>query len=104
MKHAEKLIARILFFEGKPVVSKLNKIVIGESVEIQHKNDIMAETGAIKSYNAGIKLAADLGDNGTREILEDILRDEEVHIDWLEAQIDQIAQMGIKNYLVEQMD
>lgn len=104
MKHAEKLIARILFFEGKPVVSKLNKIVIGESVEIQHKNDIMAESGAIKSYNAGIKLAADLGDNGTREILEDILRDEEVHIDWLEAQLDQIAQMGIKNYLVEQMD
>jgi bacterioferritin len=104
MKHAEKLIERILFFEGKPMVSKLNKITIGESVEIQHKNDITAESGAIKSYNDAIKLAAELGDNGSREILEDILRDEEEHIDWLEAQIDQIAQMGIKNYLVEQMD
>ena len=104
MKHGEKLIERILFFEGKPIVSKLNKIVIGENVEIQHKNDITAESGAIKSYNDGIKLSADLGDNGPREILEDILRDEEEHIDWLEAQLDQIAQMGIKNYLVEQMD
>lgn len=104
MKHAESLIGRILFLEGKPQVSKLNKITIGESVEIQHKNDIMAETGAIKSYNDGIKLAVDLGDNGTRELLEGILKDEEDHIDWLEAQMDQIAQMGIKNYLVEQMD
>ena len=104
MKHAEKLIERVLFFEGKPVVSKLNKITIGESVEIQHKNDIAAEDDAIKAYNDGIKLAADLGDNGTREILEDILRDEEDHIDWLEAQMDQIAQIGLQNYLVEQMD
>ena len=104
MKHAERLIGRILFLDGKPVVSKLNKITIGENVEIQHKNDIAAETGAIKAYNDGIKLCSDLGDNGTREMLEDILEDEEAHIDWLEAQVDQIAQMGIKNYLVEQMD
>ncbi|UCC79921.1 MAG: bacterioferritin [Candidatus Zixiibacteriota bacterium] len=104
MKHAESLIGRILFLEGKPTVSKLNKITIGESVEMQHKNDIAAETGAIKAYNDGIALAAELGDNGTRELLESILKDEEDHIDWLEAQMDQIAQMGIKNYLVEQMD
>jgi bacterioferritin len=104
MKHAESLIGRILFLEGMPTVSKLNKITIGQSVEIQHKNDIKAETGAIKAYNAGIKLSVDLGDNGTRELLESILKDEEDHIDWLEAQVDQISQMGIKNYLVEQMD
>jgi len=104
MKHAESLIGRIIFLEGKPTVSKLNKITIGESVEVQHKNDIVAENGAIKAYNAGIKLCAELGDNGTRELLESILKDEEDHIDWLEAQVDQIAQMGIKNYLVEQMD
>ena len=104
MKHAEKLIERILFFEWKPIVSKLNKITIGENVETQHKNDIAAEDIAIKAYNDGIKLAADVGDNGTREILEDILRDEEDHIDWLEAQMDQIAQIGLQNYLVEQMD
>ena len=104
MKHAESLIGRILFLEGKPTVSKLNKITIGESVEIQQKNDIAAETGAIKAYNDGIKLCVELGDNGTRELLESILKDEEDHIDWLEAQVDQISQMGIKNYLVEQMD
>ncbi|UCE67482.1 MAG: bacterioferritin [Candidatus Zixiibacteriota bacterium] len=104
MKHAETLIGRILFLEGKPTVSTLNKITIGESVEIQHKNDINAESGAIKAYNDGVKLSVELGDNGTREMLESILKDEEDHIDWLEAQVDQITQMGIENYLVEQMD
>lgn len=103
MKHAEKLIERIIFFESQPVVSKLNAIHIGGDVETQHKNDMSAEDGAIKSYNDAIKLAVDCGDNGTREILESILRDEEEHIDWLEAQMDQIGQMGIKNYLVEQL-
>lgn len=104
MKHAEKLIGRILFLEGTPTVSKLNKITIGKDVELQFKNDHAAEQGAIKSYNDGIKLCYDLGDNGTRELLEDILEDEEAHIDWLEAQMDQISQMGIQNYLVEQVD
>jgi len=103
MKHAEKLIARILFLEGQPVVSHLNKITIGADVTAQHTNDHTAEVGAIQSYNAGIKLAAELGDNGTRELLESILKDEEAHIDWIEAQIDQIKQMGIQNYLVEQL-
>ncbi|NHQ60996.1 bacterioferritin [Chlorobium sp. BLA1] len=103
MKHAEKLIARILFLEGIPVVSDLKKIKIGADVAAQHKNDRHSEDGAIASYNDGIKLAVELGDNGTRELLESILRDEEAHIDWLEAQIDQISQMGIQNYLVEQL-
>jgi bacterioferritin len=103
MKHAEKHIGRILFLEGMPVVSNLNPMHIGETVEKQHKNDWDAESGAIRAYNDAIKLAAETGDNGTREILEDILGDEEAHIDWLEAQLDQVSQMGIQLYLVEQL-
>ena len=104
MKHAEKLIGRILFLEGRPIVSDLKKIHIGAEVEAQFKNDWDAENGAIKSYNDGIRLAAEVGDNGTRDFLQSILNDEEAHIDWLEIQLDQIAQMGIQNYLVEQVE
>jgi bacterioferritin len=103
MKHAEKLIGRVIFLEGKPIVSDLNKINIGPEVEAQIKNDWAAEDGAVKAYNEGIRLAVEVGDNGTRELLESILKDEEAHIDWLEAQLDQIKQMGIQNYLVEQV-
>ncbi len=103
MKHAEKLIGRILFLEGSPTVNKLNKIDIGGDVETQHKNDWKAEEGAVRAYNEGIRLAVEVGDNGTRELLESILKDEEEHIDWIEAQLDQIKQMGIQNYLVEQV-
>ena len=104
MKHAEKLIARILFLEGRPIVSNLNKINIGAEVPKQHKNDWDAEDGAIKSYNDGIRLAMELGDNGSRELMDSILKDEENHIDWIEAQLDEIKQMGVQNYLVEQID
>lgn len=103
MKHAEKLIARILFLEGLPIVSSLNKINIGAQVQDHHANDWAAEEGAIKAYNDGIRLAVEIGDNGTRELFESILTDEEDHIDWIEAQLDQIKQMGIQNYLVEQI-
>ena len=103
MKHAEKLIGRILFLEGRPIVSNLKEMHIGAEVEPQLKNDHNAEDGAIKSYNDGIKLCADLADNGTKELLDKILQDEEAHIDWIEAQMDQIARMGIQNYLVEQI-
>lgn len=104
MKHAEKLIGRILFLEGLPVVNHLNDIRIGKNVEIQHHNDIEAETGAVKIYNDAIRLASDVGDNGTRDLLETILHDEEEHLDWLEAQRDQIEQLGIQVYLSEQRD
>jgi bacterioferritin len=104
MKHAEKLIARILFLDGRPIVSTLNKIHIGAEVEKMHVNDHAAEADAIKNYNESIRLAVEVGDNGTRELLESILHDEEEHIDLLEAQLDQIKQMGIQNYLVEQTD
>lgn len=104
MRHAEKLIERILFLDGRPVVSQLNKITIGGDVETQFKNDLGAELDAVQRYNQGVRQAAEAGDNGTREILEGILRDEEGHVDWLEAQMDQIEQIGIQNYLVEQID
>lgn len=103
MKHAEQLIARILFLEGKPEVSMLNAIHIGADVEIQFKNDHVAEAGAVKAYNAAVRQAADFHDNTTRELLESILKDEEAHIDWLEAQLDQIKQMGVQNYLAQQV-
>jgi bacterioferritin len=103
MRHAETLIARILFLDGRPVVSKLKDLHIGAEVEAQLQNDLGAEHGAVTAYNAGIQLAVQVGDNGTRTLLESILTDEEDHVDWLEAQLDQIAHMGIQNYLVEQI-
>jgi len=103
MKHAEKHIGRILFLEGIPIVTNLGKVNIGSDVAMMLKDDHAAEAGAIKAYNDAIKQAAELADNGTREMLEDILGDEEEHIDWIEAQLDQITQMGIQNYLVEQL-
>jgi bacterioferritin len=104
MKHAEKLIARILFLEGKPIVSRLKDLHIGADVEAQLHNDLAAEHGAVAAYNGGVRVAVGLADNGTRALLESILKDEEDHVDWIEAQLDQIAQMGIQNYLVEQID
>jgi bacterioferritin len=104
MKHAEKMIGRILFLEGMPVVSNLNKINIGATVDAQHENDCAAETMAIKAYNDAIRLAVEVGDNGTRDLLEEILEDEEEHIDWIESQLDQIGQMGLPVYLGEQLE
>ena len=103
MKHAEKLIARILFLEGQPVVNHLNKMDIGATVEAQLKHDLDAEAGAIKAYNDGIRLCLELGDNGSRELIEDNLEDEEEHLDWLETQLDQVNQMGLQNYLLAQV-
>lgn len=104
MKHAEMHIQRILFLEGTPIVSQLKKIVIGKDVTAQLQQDQAAEAEAVKAYNDGIRLAAEVGDNGTREMLEAILKDEEGHLDWLDAQLEQIQQMGIQNYLTEQVD
>ena len=103
MKHAETLIGRILFLEGTPVVSDLGKIHIGAEVEGQHRNDLAAEVDAITAYNQNIRLAAELGDNGTRDMLQSILNDEEDHLDWLEVQLDQIQQIGQQNYLAAQV-
>ena len=77
--------------------------LVGRHIEAQHKNDLMAEQGAVKAYNEGISVAVEVGDNGSRELLEATLKDEEEHLDWLEAQLEQIGQMGMQNYLVEQV-
>lgn len=103
MKHAERLIGRVLFLEGQPVVSKLGKLNIGADVASQLEDDRSAEAGAIKMYNEAVRLATELGDNGTRDLFESILTDEENHIDWLEAQLDQVKQMGLQNYLAQQI-
>ncbi|HOW86423.1 MAG TPA: bacterioferritin [Candidatus Aminicenantes bacterium] len=99
MKHAEKLIGRILFLEGLPVVSDLKKIFIGADVPKMFANDHKAEEGAIKSYNQAIVQAGDLKDYATREILESILKDEDGHIDAIEETQDQIGQMGLAIFL-----
>jgi bacterioferritin len=103
MKHAERLIARLLFLEGTPIVSNLKKITIGADIETQFKNDLAAEYGAVKGYNEGVRLAYELNDNGSRELFNSILVDEEDHVDWLEAQMDQLKMMGLQAYLVEQL-
>jgi bacterioferritin len=102
MKHAEMIIARILFLEGRPVVSQLGAIGIGSDVQDMHKKDWTAESRAIGNYNAAIKLMGESGDGGTRELMEAILADEESHIDWIEGQQGQIAQMGVEIYLGRQ--
>lgn len=103
MKHAEKLIERILFLEGVPNVQRLGKIRIGETVPEQLKTDLALEQEAVSRLNAGIEACRKAGDNGSRVLLEEILESEEEHIDWLEAQLTLIEQMGEQNYLAEQI-
>jgi bacterioferritin len=103
MKHADKLIERILFLEGVPNVQRLGKINIGQKVVEQLNLDLAVEMEAIPRLNDGIKLCRDVGDNGTEDLLTDILTSEEAHVDWLEAQLSQIAQVGEANYLAQQI-
>ena len=102
MKHAEKLIERILFLEGTPIVSKLNPIRIGSDVPKQFTHDLVAEMMAVKNYNQAIEVAVAAGDNATKEILESILKDEDGHVNQIEEKMDQIKQMGIQNFLALQ--
>lgn len=102
MKHAEKLISRIIFLEGTPRVDRLNKINIGPDVPTQLANDLEAEHVAWKAYNDAIHLAGEVGDAPTRNMLEGTARDEDAHIDWLEEQQDQIKQIGVELYLSNQ--
>jgi bacterioferritin len=102
MVHAEKLIGRILFLEGTPTVSRLGDIHIGQDVPKQLQSDLEAEMLAIRGYNEGIRLAGEVSDATTRELLEHILKEEDEHVDWLEEQLDQIGQMGAAIYLSTQ--
>jgi bacterioferritin len=103
MKHADKLIERVLFLEGVPNVQRLGKINIGQKVAEQLQLDLALEMEAIPRLNDGIKQCRETGDNGTEDLLVQILTSEEAHIDWLEAQLTQIAQMGEANYLAQQV-
>jgi bacterioferritin len=102
MKHAERLIERILFLEGTPIVSALNQIHIGADIPKQFANDLAAEMSAVKNYNSAIKVAVDVADNATKEMLDGILKDEDAHVNEIEEKLDQISQMGIQNFLATQ--
>jgi bacterioferritin len=102
MKHAERLIERLLFLEGTPMVGELNDIHIGADVPQQCAHDLAAEMTAVVNYNKAVKLATELGDNATRELLEGILRDEDGHVNEIEEKLDQIKQMGVQNFLAIQ--
>lgn len=103
MKHADELIERILYLEGIPNLQRLGKVRVGETVAEQLKLDLALEVDAVKLLNKTIELAVAVHDNGSRELLEEILVDEEEHIDWLEAQHELIRQVGIENYLSQQI-
>lgn len=103
MQHAEKLMERILFLDGTPNMSDYFKIEIGQNVKQQLTNDLNLEYTAVKRLNNGIETCVKVGDNGSRELLESILTDEEHHIDWLEAQLHSIKEMGIENYLAQHL-
>ena len=103
MKHAEALIERVLFLEGVPNVQRLGKINIGESVPEQFRVDLALEMDAVTRLNAGIESCRQSDDNNSRHLLEEILEDEEEHIDWIESQTALIDQVGVQNYLAQQI-
>lgn len=103
MKHADDLIERLLYLDGVPNMQRLNAVRVGETAVEQHRLDLELERAAVKRLNEAIALAREKGDNGTREILEEKLRDEEEAVDWLEAQFQQIEDMGVENYLAQQI-
>jgi len=103
MKHADELIERILYLEGMPNVQRLEKVMVGETVPEQLKLDLEVEKKAVGVLNRGIELCRTVGDNGSAELLEDMLVDEEEHANWLEAQLALIDQVGVQNYLAQQV-
>ncbi|MCS6951228.1 MAG: bacterioferritin [Bryobacterales bacterium] len=104
MKHAEALIERILFLDGMPRMGETLPLNIGETVKAQLENDLKLELGAVTMYNNGIKKARELGDNASADLLEKLLKDEEGHVDWLEAQLHMIKEVGYENYLAQQLE
>ena len=103
MQHAEKLMERILLLDGSPNMADYFKLNIGQTLKAQIQNDLNLEYDAVKRLNAGIETCVKVSDNGSRELLEKILLDEEHHIDWLEGQLHAISEMGIENYLAQQL-
>ena len=104
MKHAQEAMDRILYFDGIPNMQKYMKINVGKTVPEMMKVDLALEHDAVERLNRGIALATEKGDNGTRALFERILVSEEEHIDWLEAQLQQIKDIGAENYLAQQIE
>jgi bacterioferritin len=104
MKHADELIERILFLEGIPNLQRLGKVNVGENPKEQFELDLALEHDALARLNRGVALCRDLGDNGTRSMLEHILVSEEEHTDWLQTQLDLMARLGEQNYLAQQLE
>ena len=103
MKHAEMLIERLLFLDATPIMNEAMQLNIGSNVREQLQADLKLEVGAVAQYNNAIKIARDEGDNASRELFERLLKDEEEHVDWLEAQVHQIKEIGYERYLSQQI-
>lgn len=103
MKHADRVIERILFLEGTPSVTSYDKITIGSNVKQQLENDLGLEMAALAVLRPGIKTCLEASDDASRELLEHILADEEKHVDWIESQLHQIEEVGYQNYLAQQI-
>jgi bacterioferritin len=104
MRHADKVIERILFLEGAPNVSAYDKIMVGSTVKQQLENDLALEMAALSILRPGIKTCLEASDDASRELLEHILADEEKHVDWIESQLHQIEEVGYQNYLAQQIN
>jgi bacterioferritin len=104
MKHADQIIQRILFLEGIPNISAYDKILVGTGVKQQLENDLSLETAALTVLHPGIRTCVEAADDSTRELLEHIVVDEEKHVDWIEAQLHQIEEVGYQNYLAQQIN
>jgi len=103
MKHAEELIERILFLDGTPSLTEPMRLTIGKDVRSQLESDLQLELSAVTLYNKAVKTSQEQGDNASRELFERLLRDEEKHVDWLEAQLHQIDEIGYERYLSQQI-
>lgn len=103
MVHAEKLMDRILFLEGTPNMTDIGPIKVGTNVKAQFESDLALELRAVKQLNEAIELSTDVGDNASRALFEEILKDEEHHVDYLEGQLHAIGEMGLQNYLSQQL-
>ena len=104
MKHAEELLERILFLDGTPQMAQTLALKIGDNVKAQIENDLALEVSAVAAYNKAVKLATEQGDNGSRDLLVRLLKDEEEHVDWLEAQLHMIGEIGYEQYLSNQAE
>jgi bacterioferritin len=103
MKHAEKLIDRILFLEGVPEIARYDVIRVGTNIKEQFENDLKLELNGVQLYNKAIEICDRVVDNGTRDLLQGILVESEEHVDWLETQLHLVESVGLQNYLTEQM-